>query len=133
MLNNLGIKLVKYLLKKDLSIEERNKIVIHLMDIVQALPLNDIINVNSDGEILINGSSLDLDKARQLREHARVALDNKALRLIREQVSFQAIALGVHQVESERQMLFARAALWWGQTEDKLLKSLAQRTEEVEL
>jgi hypothetical protein len=77
--------------------------------------------------MLINGKYVEVDKILQLRDSARVVLENKAFKLIREQVVFTAVALGVHTVETERQMLFARAAIWFGQQEEKFLQALAQR------
>lgn len=126
MWNKFAVWLTNHALKKaDLSIEQRNKIVIHILISVQALPIYDIISTNDDGTMLINGVPLDVEKAKQLRESAKAALNNVSLKVINQQTLFTAVALGVHTVESEKQMLFSRAAIWFGQQQEKHLKTLA--------
>lgn len=115
-----------YALKRvNLTIEQRNSIVTNVLDALDALPLKDIITTSPEGELSINGRPVSLEVAQKLRESALAAVDNTALKVIKEQVAFAAVALGVHTVESERQMLFARAAIWYHQQLDKHLKILA--------
>lgn len=110
-----------------LSVEQMNELSIHIMDIVQATPIHDIIYTNDDGQLIVNGKPVEMEKMVQLREHARIALDNKALELIRKQVAFTAIANGIHKAETPEQMIFNRAAIWYHQMLENHLKLLAQR------
>lgn len=120
--------LVGKLIKRT-STAERNKIVIHILDSLQASPLNDIISVNDDGELTVNNRSLDIEKGRQLRTAADAALRNQALNLIREQVKYIAFVGAATKAQLPEDLLFYRAALWWGQEIERFLKLLAQRQE----
>lgn len=134
MFTRIAVRLVTYLLKRiDLSVEEQNTIVIHILDNIRALPLSDTIYISTDGQLLVRNRPLDMEQMRLLRESARAALENHALTLIREQVTFEAITMGVHRVDDPKQMLFARAALWWGNEVEKKLLLLAQRAQEPSL
>ena len=112
--------------RADLSIESRNLLTTAVLKELGALPLHDMITTNQEGNLLVNGRPLDLESARILRESARAALENQAFKFVREQVLFNSVVLGVHKAETDKQMYFARASIWWGQEEDKILRILAQ-------
>lgn len=134
MLNKICVGLVNYLLSKsNLTLAQRNSVVVHILDSLQGLPLASIITVNELGETLINGSPLDMEKAKQLKESARVALDNIALKVINQQVVFQAVTGGVHNAVTPEHLYFYRAAIWFSQQAEAQLKLLAQRSEEPNL
>ena len=130
MFNKIALKLVSFLLNRDLSIQERNFLTNVILDNLDALPINGIIEANDAGEILINGSSLDIEKIKQVREAARIAADSPVLKLIREQVTYTAIVNGINKATTPENMNFYKAAVWFGQEEDKIINLLAQRTEE---
>lgn len=115
--------------KRNLSVKEKNSLIVHIMDNLQSLPISSIISTNEEGETLLNGRSLDLEKAQQLRESARQALDNVALKVVNHEVLYTAVTMGVHKVQEPVELLFARAAIWYGQQQEVHLKILAQRTE----
>lgn len=127
----LAVKLTGWLLKRDLSLEDRNALIIHILDSLAALPLRDIIKFDTDGSLTVNDRPLTFEQARSLRESARAALNNQALKLVHDAVLFKAIALGVHTVEKTEQMVFGRAAIWWGQQQDRIIRLLAQEDSEL--
>lgn len=129
MLNKIALQLVGWLMNRELTVEQRNSLTSYILDNLDALPIRGIIDINDSEEILINGRSLDLDKAMQLKESALIAIDNVALKLITEQVIYAAIVGGIHKASTPLEMYFYRAAIWFGQEQEKLLKTLAQRTE----
>lgn len=133
MLNKLGIQLIRWFLGRDLTLDQRNEIVIHILDSLSALPISSIISVNDEGEILINGSSLDIEKMRLLRESARVALDNPAMKLINHEVQYAAIVGGIHKAMTNEDLYFYRAAIWFCQQQQIQLNILAQRIQEPTL
>ena len=126
MLNNFCIKLVGWLMNRDLSTEQMNKLTIYIMGNLGNLPIRDIIYLNKENQLVVNRKIVDLEKMRQLREHARIALDNKAIDLIKKQISFIAIANGIHKAERPEQLIFNRAAIWYHQQFDNYLSILAQ-------
>lgn len=125
-MHNAIIKLIKWMFRRNLRVEEANELCGFVLEKMGALPIRDVIAVSEEG-LLINGESVDIDKARKIHESANAALDNACLRLVREQVAYAAVTYGVHKAETPTQMLFARAALWWGQQEHRLLEALAAR------
>lgn len=96
------------------------------MDNLEMVPLDEIFK-EDNGDILVGGKVVDVDKAFQLREQANVALDNSTLNLITEQVAYEAFVGGVHKCVTPEDLYFYRAALWWGQRVKKHLMSLAGR------
>lgn len=127
-MGRLVVWLVGWALKRKLSLEERNRLTVHILKSLQALPLTDIIVASEEG-IKIQGKFIDMEQGAMLREAANLALGNKALNLIREQVTYTAFVLGSIKAEDTNALLFARAALWWGQREEYYLSLLAQKQE----
>lgn len=130
MWNKLSVWLTNYTLSKsDLSLKQRNEVIKYILDNLEGLPIRDIINTNEEGEITVRGRSLDIDKIVKLRESARVALDNQALKLINEQVLFTAVTGGMHNAITPENLYFYRAAIWFAQQQEKQLNILAQKEE----
>jgi len=124
-MEKLALKLIEWLLKRDLSWETRSKLTSLVLISVDALPVKDIISVDDDGSLLVGGRKMEIEQAIHLRESARAMLGNTAYKVIRDQVAYQAITLGFHKAETERQILFGKAAIWYGQQEEVLLKLLS--------
>ncbi len=120
-----AVWLAMKLLKQNLPQELRSKLVTSILDNLQALPFRDIISVNEQGILLVNGRPLDNESGMQLRESSRAALQSVALKFINDQVAFNAVTMGVHKVERPEQMVFSRAAIWWGQQQLIQLRLLA--------
>ncbi len=128
MLKRFAVKFAQFLLKQDLSQDLKLKLMTSILENLHALPFRDIIVVDDSGKLLVNNRQLDIEQTIQLQESARSALQSVALKVINDQVSFNAITLGVHKVERPEQMVFSRAAIWWGQQQLQLLKLLAGDT-----
>lgn len=118
------------LAKNDLTLQQRNEIITYILTNLHALPLHGIITTNTEGEILIEGRSLNVEKVIQLREAARIALDNKALKIVHQEVLYAAVVGGLHKGKSDLDLLFYRAAIWFGQQLEVQLKILAQQMDE---
>ena len=118
---------LKLLLGLKLSDEDRNKLVTIIIDRLGAMPLHGIISQSESGELLISGKAIDMEKMRQLQGHARAALENKALNLIREQVVYESFVGAAFKSTNTLDLLFGRAALWWGNREEYFLTLLAGR------
>lgn len=119
------VKLVCWLLKgKQITTKEREILTSQLLRSLNALPTHAIIT-RDEGKLFINGIEQDGIRASHLRESADQALHNIALQAVHEQVLYQAVSIGVHQAQTTEQMQFAKAAIWYGQEETKLLKTLA--------
>lgn len=124
---------VGYALRCNLTPKERNEIVVHILTTLQAVPLSDIISTNEQGEMTVSGRTLDMESGKQLMSHARAAQSNQALHLIREQVKYESFVGATTKAALPEDLLFYRAALWWGQREEYFLAQLSQTQEELDL
>lgn len=131
MWGRLVVSLLKFALERAvLGSDERNLLTALLLEGLQARPLADILYIDEDKQLIVNGKPADMEQMRLLHGHARAALDNKTLSLIREQVAILASIGGAVKAAKVEDLIFYRAALWWGQQEDFYLKLLAQRDQE---
>lgn len=115
---------VKALKSKTLSGQAKMKVTNALLDNVGSLPLKNSIVFDEMGTIMLNGKPLEVDTAIAFRESALALQDSFARKIVREQVRFLAIQMGIYQGLSPDTILFAKAALWYGEQEDKLLSQI---------
>lgn len=114
---------IKLLRWSKLPIQDRIALTSALLDKFNAP--REIIKTMPDGRMLIDGRAITIETARVLRESALATLNSQARKFVQEQVAFKAITLGVHNGDAVEKLFFCRAALWWGQEEEELLKTLA--------
>lgn len=127
-MGGIATRLTVWLLKHGkLSDENRNLLTVQILDKLGALPFRDILTTNELGETLVNDVPLDVERARLLREGARAALNNSALQTIWQSIAFKAVNYGFHQAETERQILWGRAGLWFSQQMQEMLRDFAGR------
>lgn len=119
------ITIISWLLSRNLSKKSRVRLMNLVLSTLDAVPTSAVIRYDEDGALLIRGEPIDYERARVLRDHAKVLLENRARNLVREQVAFYAVTKGFHEAENMEQMMFHKAALWWSQQEDKLYQLLA--------
>ncbi len=120
------LTLALFLLKRaKLSIEDRNRLASLVLDKLQATPLKDVISYDSAGTLLLNGREVEIEVARALRESAKNALDSSALRLITESVKYRSFVVAAINATKSEELLFGKAAIWFCQEQEKLLKMLA--------
>lgn len=105
--------------------EERQLLTAALLDKLGALPLRARIVVDDAGQVFIDGKQLTLEAAKKMHDASKAMLNNFARRFVREQVTYMAIQMGVHQNISPEQGLYAKAALWFFQEEDELYRRFA--------
>lgn len=110
------------------KVSQENKILLtnQLLSTVGALPLHATFTVDEAGKLLIRGRPLEYEQAVVLRESASNILHSNAWQTVKEQVLYEAISKGVHEALNTDQVLFAKAAIWFCEQQDKTLKVLAQ-------
>lgn len=120
-------RLTVWLLKHS-RVSQEDKILLtnQLLSTVGALPLHATFTVDETGKLLIRGRPLEYEQAVALRESASNILNSNAWQLVKEQVLYEAISKGVHEALNTDQVLFAKAAIWFCEQQDKTLKVLAQ-------
>lgn len=116
---------ISVLKNSSLSSEDRSLCTAYLLEGLNALPTRTILNTSEQGTLLLNGEPVDYDKAMKLRESAKLLLDSSARRLVKEQITFAAIDMGVHKAINADQIMFSKAALWYIKQEEDLYALLA--------
>lgn len=120
------LKLLLWLLKrKKLSQQSRALILNTLLERVQALPLRDLITYDLEGTVRVNGKSLDKEQIIMLREGAVALEKNWAYKLIRDQLTYEAIKMGIHSSLSLDMVLMSKSVLWVIQNEKKIIQQLS--------
>ncbi len=107
------------------SLENRTRCITALLDKLNIIPHKDIIEIREDGTF-INGRKMDLDKAKQLKSSAKAVLENQVRNIVREQVAFKAVNVGVHRGNTPEEIYFSKVALWIYQQENLLYEQLAK-------
>lgn len=118
-------KLIDSLERTDISATDRSLLITATLTKLAAIPLRDIITADEKGNLFISGRKLDPEEANQLRGSAMRVLQSKAFKLIQEQVVYTTFVYAAHTAATPEQLMFGKAALWWGQQEDKYLKLLS--------
>lgn len=117
---------MKWLIKR---LGLRAKLVAYAFTLNEAVPLRDIITLSEDGELFLQGKAASMGDVLGLREAATTALNNRAFNLIREQVQYESFVGAATKAVTGEDLIFYRAALWWGQQMESHLKLLAQKQE----
>lgn len=117
-------KIAALLDKKDLSAADRSLLINAVLTKLAAIPLRDILYVNESGKLFVNGLEVSTEKANQLRGSAVMAMRSEAFKLIREQVVYATFVQAAHTAITTEHLMFGKAALWWGQQEDRYFKML---------
>lgn len=109
---------------KRLSGVQKGRIMSALLKNIYAIPVQKVVAFEPDGGILIGGKALDREHSILFRESCISLSDNFARKIIQQQVSYDAIQMGVYQALTPEMILFAKAALWHQQEENKLLSTI---------
>lgn len=109
-----------------MSLEDRSLCTSALLDGLYALPLRSIITFSEQGNLFVNGNLVDPEKAHELRESARAVLHSPARLLVKEQVTYAAVEIGVHKAFNHEHTIFLKAALWYLKEEEDLYKAIAR-------
>lgn len=108
-----------------LDIQTRQLLTTALLVKLGALPIRAKIYVDEAGQTFVDGKQLNLATSKRLYETSKVMLNNFARNFVREQVTFLAIRKGIHENTTPEEGLFAKAALWSMDEEDKLYRAFA--------
>ena len=128
MLGNIITKIVIWLVHNaKFSTENRIACTNVLLEKLKAIPSRDIVNVVAGGQVYINGKAIDAGKMSQLKRQAQTLLDDPLRQLVREEVSYRAVKLGVHKANNLEEIFFSKAAIYQAQEEDTIYEQLAQK------
>lgn len=105
--------------------EGKARITAGLLNNLGAIPISTIVSFDAMGTLLVSGKPVDMELALQIKEGATLAKSNTALKLVNEQIKFQAIEFGVHQGTNQDLITFSKAALWIVQEQNNLLNKIS--------
>lgn len=104
--------------------EDKAYITTMLLDNIGALPFRDTITFDLQGNVYVNQKRLNQEQLIALKESCNGLSNSFARNLIHEQVKYSAVKMGVHEGLNPDMILFAKAALWYCEQEDKLISTL---------
>lgn len=127
MLGKLISKLAILALKSErLSRDDITRVTNALLDNIGAIHTQDVISFGSQGQLFIGGKQVDKEQANGIILSARTFEDNQFRKILREQVKYEAIKLAVHNGVSPETIMFAKASLWHGEQENRILNEIIQ-------
>lgn len=128
MFGNLIAKIAIFALRsKRLSGNQKSLVLSALLNNLTAFPIRDIIKTDTEGNLRINGRKLDADAIIAFRESASALRESFSRKLIKEQLTYKAINLGVHMGLNTDSIIFSKAVLWIIQEENELIETLAMK------
>ena len=119
-----AVQFAVWMLKKELPLKEKVKLLNAILDRLQALPLSSIISVSETGSLVINGKEIDYEEMGLLKESAKALKDNRVYGIIQDQVLFESMNGSIASTNLE-QLYFFKASVWWGKRESELVKLIA--------
>lgn len=127
MLNTIIAKLVIWALGlKRITGDNRVEILNAILKNFNAVQVRNVISYDSQGMLLLRGKKVSLEEAEYLITSALALKDNPARKVIRDEIAFEAIKIGVHNGMNPEMIQFSKAALWWGEQEEKIINLLTQ-------
>lgn len=77
-----------------------------------------------DGTLLINGKKLETEQAIAFKESCIGLQNSLAYKVIKEQVAYEAVKMGVFSSVTVEQLILGKAALWVQQQEQNLITKI---------
>ncbi len=125
-MQKIAVQFALWLLKRPLSMECRTLLINAILDRLSAIPLRDIITLSENGSLVINGKELDMEELKIIYQSAIALRNNRVFNLIQDQVLHNALTFGLNSSVTLEMLYTSKAAVWWGQEENKLLKLITE-------
>ena len=122
---------VALLRRARLSIQDRSLLTVVLLDKLGMIPASDIIKIDQVAGLKIGGKPISVEEAATLRASARKVLAEPAWKIVHDQITFEAIKLGIHKASTPEEVYFSKVALWWKQQELELFSAFGQSEEDA--
>ena len=127
MLQKLTTALTLWLLNRvTLKGEYKAKITAKLLDNLQAVPISNILFIDKMGRLYIDGKLATQEQALSIKASGISFKDSFLEKLINDQITYQALQLGIHEGNTTDQIIFSKAALWVIQERKKLITQITE-------
>jgi hypothetical protein len=113
-----------YLATHELSREERIDLLNYFNRQINAFPVEDCVVIQPTGMILANGRKMTLEQRESFLQGAKALLGNSAFNLIADQVTYQAMKVGIHDATQMDHLYFSKTALYFIDLFKKYLEKL---------
>lgn len=123
MIQVLTQKIINQLKKNNLPLEDKSALLSAIQDKLKILPLEDSLIIEPN-KITIRGNVLDIDQIIKFKDSCMALKENYAFNVIREQVKYLAVNLGIYKSTSMEDLIFYKAALFNINQEDLLLDKI---------
>lgn len=124
---SLAVRLAAWLLKGGRATgDDRSLLMAAIMENIGTLPTKKIITYDLTGRIAINGKLLTAEQSVSFRESVVSLQKNYARKVLRDQVAFLAVEMGVHQGLNQEMIQFSKAALWQIGQENELIATISE-------
>lgn len=125
MLSRLLAKVIVLALRSTrITGEDKAMVTTVLLDNMGALPFRDAITFDVQGGVYVNQKKLNQEQMIAFKESCNGLRNSFARNLIHEQIKYSAVKMGVHEGLNPDMILFAKAALWYSEQEDKMISTL---------
>ncbi len=126
--------MLKFLLKlfQSQKLKPQNRVLIlnALLKHLNALPIADLIQFDLNGTVKINGKDLSTEQVISLRESAVNIQKNWFYKVLKEQLAYEAIKIGIYSAQTTEQLVFSKAILWIQARENELITKLSGQSDE---
>lgn len=128
-MQNILVTFVLFLIRHaKITKENKNRIISLLLDKIHAIPVENVVSVRTDGSILVKGRVLGIEQMAVFKDSAMALKQSFARKLIHEQMTREAIIMGVYKGADTDMMVFAKAWLYAMQEEEKLIDRIVGDT-----
>lgn len=113
-------KLIASLKRSKLSTADRTALIGAIMNKLVVPPIKDIIR--EDGmSITIGGRELEGQDMVDFKLSLVALTENPARKVLRDQLSYEAVKIGIHSSKTVDELMFAKAVLWVLEQEELLI------------
>ncbi len=117
-------KIITWLLdRKQLSLKDKNHLMTHLTKNIGITAIDAVIGYDDSGSLTIRGKTLSPEQVILFKQGLSLLQDNWARKVIREQMKYDALMIGVLASDTEK-ILFAKALNWLLMKEEELVQTL---------
>lgn len=114
----------EYLASHKLTREQRVELLNYFNKEINAFPIDNCVVIQPTGLILANGKQMTLEQRESFLQGAHALLSNQAFNLIADQITYQAMKVGIHDATEMDHLYFSKTALYFVDLFKKYLQNL---------
>lgn len=124
LITTLCLKLLK---SAKITADDKARIINAFLSKIHTLPTRDVFSFDEMGGLKIRNKPLTVEQVLLLKDSAMTLRDSYARNLINEQMTYEAIKMGVYQGMNSDMILFSKAWLYTIEQENKLIAQITDQ------